>query len=132
MTPREFAARAMAAPGIPWRKWHASWEACDCFGLIVLYFREVLGIDLGDVPQTDISTGFTAARGWEECSPEAGATCFMAWRDGSPTHCGVLLDGQRVLHAEGSEEISGSVRVTRLAALQRVYGELRFYRYTPC
>ena len=129
MSPAEFADRAV---GKPWRKWCASWEAMDCFGLIVLYFREVLGIELGEVPQTDIAAGFDQAQGWEECDPQAGATCFMAWRDGAPTHCGVLLDQRTVIHAEGSEEHPGSVRVSRLAALVRIYGELRFYRYSEC
>ncbi len=129
MTAAEFAARMV---GRPWRKWRADFDAADCYGLIVLYFREVLGVDLGDVPQTDIAAGFARAAGWIECAAQAGATCFMAWRDGSPTHCGILLDVQRVLHSEGSDERSGSVRVTRLAALARVYGELRFYRYAPC
>lgn len=130
MTPTEFASRMI---GVPWRKWHASWEAVDCYGIVVLYFREVLGIDLGEVPQTDIVAGFTAARGWVQCEPAAGATCFMAWRDGSPTHCGILLDAARVLHAEGSETVPGSVRITRLAALRRIYGDdVRFYRYTAC
>lgn len=130
MTPQEFAARMV---GVRWRKWAASFDAADCYGLIVLYFREVLGLELGEVPHTDIGAGFTAARGWVQCEAQAGATCFMAWREGAPTHCGILLDATRVLHAEGSEDIPGSVRVTRLAALRRVYGEdVRFYRYQPC
>lgn len=129
MTPAQFAARAV---GKPWRKWRADWLAMDCYGLIVLYFREVLGIDLGDVPQTDIAAGFAEAEGWQQCGPEAGATCWMAWHDGAPTHCGVLLDSRRVLHSEGSEERPGSVRVSRLSAVAVIYGEIRFYRYSPC
>lgn len=129
MSPAEFAARAV---GLPWVKWRADWQAMDCFGCIVLYFREVLGIELGEVPHTDIAAGFREAQGWQECEAQAGATCFMAWRDGAPTHCGVLLDPRTVIHAEGCEEHPGSVRVSRLAALARIYGELRFYRYSEC
>lgn len=129
MTPAEFAGRMV---GVPWKKWHATWYSADCFGLIVLYFREVLGIDLGPVPQTDIAAGFAQARGWIECGPEAGATCWMAWHDGAPTHCGILLDTRRVLHSEGSDDHPGSVRVSRISAVVRVYGALRFYRYQPC
>lgn len=129
MTPAEFASRMV---GKPWRKWHASWESADCFGLIVLYFREVLGIELGEVPHTEIAAGFSQARGWEECAPEAGATCFMAWLDGAPTHCGVLISPLVVLHSEGSEKHAGSVRTTRLTAMRRLYGTLKFYRYSPC
>lgn len=130
LTLEEFAARAMRVPAIPWRKWAAGWDGLDCFGLIVLCFREVHGIDLGAVPQTDIASGFAAARGWEECGPQAGATCWMAWRDGAPTHCGLMLTSRLVLHAEGSEDRPGRVRVSRLDAIAQVYGEIRFYRYT--
>ncbi len=129
ITPDQFVARAI---GIPWVKWRSDWQACDCFGCIVLYFREVLGIDLGPVPQTDIAAGFERAKGWIECGAEAGATAWMAWRAGSPTHCGIVLSGGRLLHSEGSVTHPGGVRVTRLAAMRRVYGDIRFYRYSPC
>lgn len=130
MTPAEFAARAV---GVPWVKWRSDWQAMDCFGCIVLFHREVLGVDIGTVPQTEIAAGFAAAQGWQELpGPAAGATCWMAWRDGSPTHCGVLLDARTVLHAEGSAEHPGSVRVSRLEAVRRVYGHIKFYRYSPC
>lgn len=133
LTPEEFTARAV---GLPWVRWRSDWAAVDCFGLIVLYFREVLGVELGDVPQTDIATGFEAARGWiecgPECGPEAGATCWMAFMEGAPAHCGVLISPTQVLHSENSPEGCGSVRVTRLRVMQRLWPDLRFYRYDPC
>lgn len=129
LTQSEFITRAI---GIPWVRWRSDWQAVDCFGLIVLYFREVLDVDLGAVPQTDIASGFSAAQGWAECAPEDGATCWMAWRHGSPTHCGVIVAGGMVLHSEGSDAHPGSVRLSRLAAVQRVYGDIKFYRYNPC
>jgi hypothetical protein len=132
MTLAEFAARAMGFPVIRWRKWYSDWKECDCYGLIVLGFREMRGIDLGPVPQTDIAEGFSRARGWVECGPEAGATCWMSWRDGKPTHCGWMLDAQRVLHCEGSEDRPGGVRISRLSAIELIYGEIKFYRYEPC
>jgi hypothetical protein len=56
----------------------------------------------------------------------------MAWRDGVPKHCGVMLDPSKALHAEANEVTgAGSVRVHRLAALERIYGRVRFYRYAP-
>lgn len=129
MTPAEFASRAV---GIRWVKWRSDWQAVDCYGLILLYFREVLGIDLGEVPQTDIATGFDAARGWTPCKPQAGAMAWMAWRNGAPTHCGILLTADQVLHAEGNEEHPGAVRVSRLRAVQQAYGDIVFYRHDRC
>jgi len=129
LTEDDFVNRAV---GVPWVRWRSDWDAVDCFGTIVLWHREVLGVDLGPVPQIDIADGFSLATGWVECGPEEGATCFMAWRHGAPTHCGIMLTGRRVLHCEGSEERAGSVRVTPLVAMRRVYGEIRFYRRAAC
>ncbi|MCZ2496445.1 hypothetical protein GN316_06730 [Xylophilus sp. Kf1] len=130
LTPEQFAARVV---GMPWRKWHADFDGADCFGCIVLWYRHVVGVDLGEVPQTDIATGFSRAAGWVECPPAAGSTCWMAWRDGAPSHCGVLLTADTVLHSQESDQAPpGSVRVTRLSILERVYGPLTFYRYDPC
>lgn len=125
----------MAAPGIPWRRWCSSWDACDCWGLLSLWHREVLGVDLGGVPQTTLADGWPAVAGdWRELpGPEAHATIWMAWRDGAPMHCGVLIDAGRVLHAEANEATgAGSVRITRLPALLRIYGTPRYYRHTRC
>ena len=129
MTAEQFAVRAV---GLPWRRWASSWQACDCFGLLVLFAREVWGVELGEVPHTDIATGFAAAHGWEQCEPHPGATAWMAFRNGAPTHCGVLLAGGMLLHAEGSEERGGSVRITRLGVMQRAYGDIRFFRRAAC
>jgi hypothetical protein len=128
MSPAEFVGRAV---GLPWKRWRSDWEAADCFGLIVLVHIEVLGIDLGPVPRTDIASGFSAARGWVECVEEEGATCFMTWRDGAPTHCGWLAGGGMVLHAQEGYPVPehGSTRLTRLSVLKRACPDIRFYRY---
>lgn len=131
MTPDEFVRRAI---GIPWCRWRSDFRAMDCFGLIVLWYREVLGIELGEVPHTDIATGFIALRpGWAESDPEPGCTGFMTWRDGAPTHCGVLLHGGQLLHSQAGHPIPehGSVRLTRLTVMQRLAPDIRYYRYTP-
>lgn len=128
LSPEEFIRRAV---GIPWVRWRSDWFACDCFGLILLWMREVRGVNLGVVPQTDIAAGFAETRGWVQCDPEAGVTGFMSWRHGAPTHCGILATPDQLLHsAEGFPVPEhGSVRVTRLAAMVRACPDLRFYRY---
>jgi hypothetical protein len=133
VTPAEFVERAMAAPGIQWRRWRSGWDFSDCFGLLILWHREVLGVEIERPAGFDVSEGFANSAGWRELpGPEAGATCFMTWRHGAPTHCGLLLDPLTVLHAEGHEDHGGSVRITRLSVMRRAYGEMRFYRYDPC
>ena len=134
LTPDEFAARAV---GIPWHRWRSDWGAADCYGLVILYHREVLGIDLGSVPQSDISAGYAMLSGeWVECSTDdLDAVVWMAWRDGSPTHCGIMLRGGMCLHSEGHIDAQGrhvgSVRLTPLRTMRRAYGTIRAYRYSP-
>lgn len=135
MTPDTFLARALALPGLPWVRWRAGWDGADCFGLVVLWHREVLGIDLGEVPQTDIATGFDSATGWRPCDPVPGAAAWMAWQGGAPAHCGILALPGMVLHTDGDIDRPGLARLTRLTALQRIYPDVRFYRraeMVPC
>lgn len=124
MSSDDFAARMV---GVRWQRWASEWDRCDCFGLCVLYFRAVLGVDLGSVPQTDIVVGFEQSTGWRECGPIPGTAVFMTWRDGAPTHCGVLLTGGRLLHAKEGPAGTGSVQITRLPVMARLCRDLRFY-----
>jgi hypothetical protein len=70
---------------------------------------------------------------WCQCGPEAGACAFMSWIHGAPEHCGILLPGDRLLHAQSGRHVKqhGSVRVTRLAAIARMHRDIRFYKYAP-
>jgi hypothetical protein len=131
MAPAEFVARTMRLPVLPWRRWRSDWAAADCFGGVCLYWREVLGIDLGPVPRTDIAAGFAGISGWVECPPAVGTTGFMSWRDGVPTHCGVLALPGYLWHVQEGHPVpeSGGARLTRLAVMQRMCPDLRFYRY---
>lgn len=124
----------MAPPGLPWVRWRADWAGCDCFGLVVLWHREVLGIDLGPVPQTDIAAGYAMASGWEACDDEPGATAWMTWRNGAPTHCGIVAMPGMLLHSEGMPDRPSTARLTRLSAMRRLHQDLRFYRRAaaPC
>lgn len=134
MTPDEFAARAV---GIPWQRWRSDWGAMDCWGLVILYHREVLGVDLGSVPQSDIGAGYAILAGeWVECSTDhPDAVAFMAWRDGSPTHCGIIHHGGLCLHSEGRIDVHGrhvgGVRLTSIRTMRRAYGTIRAYIYSP-
>lgn len=132
-TQSEFIARAV---GIPWVKWRSDWRACDCYGLLVLYFREVLGVELDGRPDADTGENLAFAdgwQGWEPCGPEHEAACFVGWQSGIPHHCGVVVaGGGMVLHSDGTENRPGNVRLTRLSTMQHLYADLRFYRYTSC
>lgn len=133
LTQSEFIARAI---GIPWVRWRSDWQACDCYGLIVLYFREVLGVELDGRPPHDdgVTLDFPLGwNGWSECGPEHNAACFVGWQSGAPHHCGVIVaGGGMVLHSDGTDSRPGNVRLTRLSTMQRMYSDIRFYKYKQC
>lgn len=133
MTADQFADAVMSPQPFRWVRWAADWERreADCWGLVVLYFRLVIGIELGPVPRTDIEAGYWAAEAlWPRCEPEAGSSVvFMAWHGARPRHCGILLPDGELLHSEGDEDRGGAVRVSRLVAMRRLYSDLRFHRY---
>lgn len=130
MTPQEFAARAV---GVPWIRWRSDWDGMDCFGLVVLYFREVHGLDIGPVPHTGVADGFAGQpERWSDSDPLPGAAMWMNWKHGAPSHVGILLTDSTILHSEGQHECGGSVRVTRLDVMERFYGNSRFLRPAAC
>lgn len=129
MAPAEFAAKAV---GLPWVRWRSDWLACDCYGLVVLYWREVRGLDLGPVPRANIASGFAGLQAqWVECGPEPESTAWMAWREGAPTHCGVLLSAGQLLHAQEGPPGHGAARITRLTVMARLHSDIRFYKPAP-
>lgn len=127
MSPEEFRERAV---GVPWVRWRSDWQAMDCYGCLVLWHREVLGIELHGVPNMDMARGFASvASEWVECTPEEGATVFFTFRDGAAVHCGILISPTHVLHSEGSSEQPGNARVSSLRSIRRMYGTLKTMRH---
>ena len=117
----------------PWVRWAESWDACDCYGLVIMYYRHVLGIELGHVPSTSLAVGIATTdlfTGWRELSaPEDHACGFMSYRGEEPTHCGIYLGGGEVLHSSGSDDLPGSVRITRVKSMEMAYGKIRYYAH---
>jgi len=119
--------------GKPWKRFACGLDSCDCYGLTVMYYRLVFGIDLGEVPTTDIATGFASKQSsWiRETIPSHGKLVMMYDDSRSEQHCGVVLPDLRVIHCQGSEDQPGNVRISRIQSLQKIYNEVRFYAYNP-
>lgn len=135
MTPDEFAARWMAPNGPRYRRWSASWEFADCYGGLVLYWREVHGRELLAEPDaaSGMADGFAAlGLHWAETEARPGACAFMAWDGTLPRHCGVLLPDGTLLHTEApAPGCAGGPRITPLRAMTRLHPDIRFYTPEP-
>lgn len=113
-----------------------SLEGCDCFGLVYLYYKHVHGadIELSDeyFNYDDFLTSFTAQlNDWEEvASPESGDCCFVSFSNGIPTHCGIMISKDKVLHANGfRENKDGQVLIWGLNVMIKLMGsDIKYYR----
>lgn len=132
MTTEDFTTLIMECP---WVEGGACFSGADCWGVVVLYYRHVHGIEIendnhgeyinsiSDALDDQLSTG-----DWEEIDgPDDDGVVFMAYQGDTPTHCGVISNG-RVLHSSGSRQRDlAYCRRDRFEALQRMYRDMRFF-----
>jgi len=127
MTHDEFICKAI---GVPWAKHQSTWQSMDCYGLVMLYYKEVLGVNLGLMPNMNMSDGYEAkSKEWSESSPVKSGLAFMTFKGGQASHCGIVIDDMHVIHSGGSEQGYGSVKIDKIASLERIFGKMKFYAY---
>lgn len=138
MDKNEFIRRSV---GLPWVDRATNWEAMDCWGVVVMYFRYVYGEELPCVEgyhtgETSIIDGFRSqidSGKWLQVDkPDGDCIVFTGFKDGVAVHVGVVVDGKYLLHASGNERKEGQVRCDRIEAYQRYCKEMKFYRYEGC
>lgn len=101
----------------------------DCFGLVKECWRRVHGIELPDFQSpsdqgTQAAVGLVQLQQWQPAPRQPGV--MAAIRIGRlVSHCGFLLDADRMIHAW---DRSGGVTIVRLDSewLRRIEG---YYRY---
>lgn len=128
MTEGEFLAKMI---GKPWVKNACGFDAVDCWGLVVMYYRHVLGIDMPE-GKGDFAAGYYRHVGeWRKIDrPSVTAVCFTMFSGNAPTHCGVILSNGAALHAYGNDNTtSGTVQINTVRSLQKLYGRIEFYAH---
>ena len=107
-----------------------SWQGADCWGLVVLFYRREFGIDLEDVSyysnsnaldEVSCAVGKEKQNWYQVWSKSYGDVILMRVR-GWPTHVGIYVGKQRVLHAQ--QQVG--VTVERISHLQNIEG---YYRH---
>lgn len=124
--------------GVPYRDMGRSLAGCDCWGLLWLFYRDELGVDLPDYGEGYGSAIFRrrigpliereTAREWtriDAAAARAGDAVLM--RSGRyPAHCGVTDGRGFVLHVEAEGDWSKMEQLNSFAIAQRLLG---FYRH---
>jgi cell wall-associated NlpC family hydrolase len=133
MNKKQFAEKMI---GVPWVNRKHSYNEVDCHGLVYLFYRDVLNIDIGLPPSyydeskdtaychaEDMATG-----NWiEVLRPSSCCMLLTCYHGDVPKHVGVMLDTVNVLHAWGSIKEGGSVKITPLHVIKRMFGKVTFH-----
>ncbi|MDT7322972.1 NlpC/P60 family protein [Citrobacter freundii] len=116
--------------GVPWANRACSFERVDCWGLVVLYYRHVLGIELHQTPDYEAGEDFfTCYQGdvvfWRHVDKPVEGGIFVGYLGAQPAHVGLVLNRQ-VLHSRGE---NGSVRMDSLLVIQRAFTKVEYFSY---
>ena len=127
MTTDEFTDRMI---GVPWVNRACSFTACDCWGLVTLYYRHVIGAEIhhdsGYESDSDFMTCYqNEVDFWKPEEHPVSGGIFVAYNGSVPAHVGIVLGGM-VLHSRGD---NGHVRLDRLLTIQRIYSKVEFMTY---
>lgn len=101
MTPLQAVDRLLA---VPYALGSGSWAGADCWGVVELWYRHVLGVDLEDradrpAEMDSVQIWATSAAGWERLTrPIDHALVLMRVGRLDVGHVGIFYDG-RVLHS---------------------------------
>lgn len=123
--------------GLPWKNRAVSFESVDCWGLVLLYYKHVLKIDLPSVEGyfendnvDDCWVKETKNSHWIESDVQQHGLVFTCYSSqGRPMHVGICIGGGLVLHADGHVNAGGTVRVNKIKSMQRLFGRVTYHKY---
>jgi cell wall-associated NlpC family hydrolase len=122
--------------GIPFLKNGNDREGCDCWKLIVMVYREQLGIELPDYAEIFVDDSLASLRRvartmkeerlkWRQVQTPIPYDVILLRVDGLVCHAGLVIDRRRMLHIMDGTD-STVEEFTGLQWKQRVEG---FYRW---
>ena len=116
--------------GIPWQNRACSFDAVDCWGLVILYYRHVLGIEIHQTADYESGRDFLTCYDsdvvfWRRTESFSDDGIFVAWIGSNPVHVGLIVDG-RALHSRGE---NGHVRSDAIRTIQKLFTNVEFYQY---
>ena len=122
--------------GAKWVNRAVSFEACDCWGVVVLYYKHVLNIELpvviGYKEKINISDCWqeeSSKPHWLETDNASDSgLVFTCYKGDLPSHVGVTIGNGMVLHSNGTNK-SGGAQVNSIRAIQAIYGKMTYHKY---
>lgn len=134
MTQKEFIEKVI---GLPWVNRASSFESVDCWGLVILYYKNVLNINLPEVKGYEEKEGVTTCwigeankKHWiESDKPQMDGVVFTCYRGDNPFHVGVAISKTHVLHTTGYFDSGGTVQVNSIKAIEKIYGKITYHKF---
>lgn len=121
--------------GTQWVNRAYGFDGCDCFGLVYLYYSQVLQVlptlSAEYLENNDFSVAFQAQLDtgeWRSVDrPDGNELVFMCFNGDIPMHCGVMIDRNQILHAFGDPTTGkGQVTIWNLSTMVRYLA--RYYK----
>ena len=111
MTFEEFCVKAISLP-VPFKTRGRDWSGWDWWGLIVVAYREVYGIEIAtyteryrSIKQKDlIASVYNEGKkdGWYEVDEAQEGDVVIVYMDGRDMHSGLAIDKNEMIHAENN------------------------------
>lgn len=116
--------------GTPWKNRSCTFDAMDCWALVVLYYRHVLGTEIHHTPDYEAGADFvTCFTGdvvfWRQVDNPVNDGIFVGYKGSQPAHVGLIVNRQ-ALHSRGE---GGGVRMDTVMIIERAFTEVRYYVY---
>lgn len=126
MTPAEAIDQLILVPHVPGQ---GTWQGADCWGIVELWYRHVLGIDVADRGQIDpgasgLQSGFDVKSAWREVTAPADH-CLVIMRAGrlAAGHVGIFYSGSVLHSSQGHDCVYQPVTDRAIRALTTCYLE---------
>lgn len=116
--------------GVPWVDRACTFEAMDCWGLVVLYYRHVLGIEIHHAADYESGSDFLTCFEeevifWLDTEIFTDGGIFIAYYGAQPVHVGLIVDGM-ALHSRGE---CGHVRADNIRTIKKLFTRVEFKAY---
>lgn len=116
--------------GVPWVDRSCTFEAMDCWGLVVLYYRHVLGIEIHHAADYESGSDFLTCFEeevvfWRDTEIFTDGGIFIAYYGAQPVHVGLIVDGM-ALHSRGE---CGHVRADNIRTIKKLFTRVEFKSY---
>lgn len=116
--------------GVSWVDRACTFEAMDCWGLVVLYYRHVLGIEIHHAADYESGSDFLTCFEeevifWRDTDIFTDGGIFIAYYGAQPVHVGLIVDGM-ALHSRGE---CGHVRSDNIRTIKKLFTRVEFKAY---